>query len=63
MKVLKHGNCKRLPCKFECPSCHCEFVADVDEYFFWGFNPDYIITHCPECGYKCLEEDNPDENC
>lgn len=54
MKILEHGNPKKLNATkiFKCSLCGCKFEADKNEYYYSGsqYNEGYYCCKCPECG-------------
>jgi hypothetical protein len=71
VEIIKHG--PKMPKKFSCPGCACEFVADFGEWKserqeqveYVGTKMIIrqwtdIVCRCPDCGWKChrgLEDD------
>lgn len=60
MKILKHGDLK--PRKFTCSKCHCEFVADMTEYYSREYDYPlgdrgihYHVT-CPDCKREVIKD-------
>ena len=60
MKILKHGDLQ--PRKFACTKCHCEFVADMTEYYAREY--DYPLgdrginyhATCPDCKREVIKD-------
>ena len=58
MKILEHGNPKKLdaPKIFKCFYCGCKFTADRKEYIAGTqYNYSYYYCKCPECGMFAYE--------
>ena len=60
MRILKHGDLKDK-C-FTCDACGCEFIANMNEYSFDGYNTFEVV--CPDCNtvryiYKRRVKDYP----
>lgn len=56
MKIIKQG--QRKTCKFECPYCGCEYIANLDECSV-DIIRGQVTCYCPCCGIEneSLESD------
>jgi RNase P subunit RPR2 len=58
MKIIKHGDLKRLDTvrRFTCSACGCVWDANKNEYRVeFGLNESVTVCECPTCGLSAYD--------